>query len=110
MTNLQVWVCVENNVVMMTASTPALKPLFGRKSEQGSSFRSYDNTYELRGTGPSGMGTSAGWSKSRTNRKSNSGITMAHGDTQSEEHILAADQDLSKITKTTNVHVSYGNS
>lgn len=106
MTDLQIWVCVENNVVMMTASTPALKPLFRRKSEGSGSINSYYNkSYEIGDTGRSGTVGSAGRSRSRNDRKRQSDVAMICGDTQSEEHILAIDQD--NIRKTTEVHASY---
>lgn len=109
MTNLQFWVCVENNVVMITASVPALKPLFGRKIEPGASSFHYDNTYELGRTGGSGAVSSAAWNKSRQSRKWHSDIAMTFADTQSEEHILSDEQDVSRITKTMDVDVSYAN-
>lgn len=92
---------------MMTASTPALKPLFGGKTTANSSLTPYNDTYELGGIGRSEAGASARWSKSRNDRKRQSDVAMAYGDTPSEEHILSPDHDISHITKTIDVDVSY---
>ena len=98
MTDLQIWVCVENNVVMMAASTPALKPLLGRKSgSQPTPY--YNNSYEMNNSHP--------WSRSRGEK--NSVTTGTFGDTYSEEHILPGELDPPEITKTVDVSVQYDN-
>lgn len=111
MTDLQIWVCVENNVVMMTASTPTLKPLFTRNSGPSSSLSPYYyDSYELGHAGKSGIQGSVGWSRSGTQRQRPSDMAVPYGDTQSEERILPIDRDDAQITKTTEVEVSYAGS
>jgi len=101
-TSLQLWVCVENNVVMIAASIPTLRPLLRRKS------------------GSTATPVPYAWSSSQSRRKASAHDpyeahveNVAHSgrgirDDDSEEHILqalptAADQ----ITKTTAFHVKY---
>jgi len=109
MADLQLWVCVENNVVMMAASTPGLRPLLRRKT---------GNAYPYPGSGPQDHShvlsdgvQHQGWSGHSFSKKMRQGNTAnaSHMDNNSEELILG-DGDRAKdgqITKTLDVRVSY---
>lgn len=101
MADLQLWVCVENNVVMMAASTPGLRPLLRRKT--GHAYQNdtpYDVSHEL--------SYRSAWPASQHDKKSR----IAHSahasaiDNISEERIL--DNGDQHILKTTGVSVTYG--
>jgi hypothetical protein len=101
MADLQLWVCVENNVVMMAASTPGLRPLLRRKT--GNAYTAdapYDGSHEL--SYRSNWPASEHEKKSRTAHSAHASVI----DNISEEHILGGcDQH---ILKTTGVSVTYG--
>ena len=99
MSNLQIWVVVENNIVMIAASIPALRALF-QPAEDAPSHYYNSGVSDSRGR----RGASY---KMATEHRHTVGADTRSGDADSEEHILT-DLASNNITKTTDVRIVYG--
>ncbi|KAL9084528.1 MAG: hypothetical protein Q9165_008031 [Trypethelium subeluteriae] len=105
MVSLQLWVCVENNIVLMYASIPVLRPLVVQKksgSSKSSRFGSLSKNEASRGSRREREGI-----ERRTGRMGlkygSSFKTLPDG--ASEEYILQPTRD-DAITRTTELHVT----
>lgn len=102
--DLQIWVVVENNVVMMAASIPTLAPILRRRQTSN-----VGRTVPLR---YNRSGRSGGKDKSREQHSSKPGdpgqsSTETNPKGASQEYILQTMSPDEQITKRTDVQISY---
>lgn len=100
MINLQLWVCIENNVVMVAASIPTLRPLLRRKDRSSATAQAYTCSENSRRNMSHDPYSQPQDHIARSGRDD--------PDSNSEEYILqnvVAPGD--QITKTTDVHIAY---
>ena len=105
MVNLQIWVCVENNIVLMYASIPVLRPLLLQKksgSSKNSRFESLSKNEAYRNSRRDRDGLDRRSARDVLGFRSDS-KTWADG--ASEEYILQPSRN-DQITRTTELRVT----
>lgn len=105
-----IWVVVELNVVIIAASVPSLKPLFGKTigTSRGKSYEMYGSTIRNNASEPNGYGSNSehkAWAGSHKRHQTKE-TTLNETDASSEENILPLQlQSPYAIKKTTDVTV-----